>query len=104
MHPFGISNTKPIFGTKDLTCRNIRFLGENKTIVAMELADKSGNSNRAIMFNGGDRIEDILLKKNYSKENCRDAEINIDALYTLEINEYKDYRNVQLNIKDFREI
>jgi hypothetical protein len=56
------------------------------------------------MFNGGDRIEDILLKKNYSKENCRDAEINIDALYTLEINEYKDYRNVQLNIKDFREI
>ena len=46
----------------------------------------------------------ILLKKNYSKENCRDAEINIDALYTLEINEYKDYRNVQLNIKDFREI
>ena len=71
---------------------------------AMELADKSGNSNRAIMFNGGDRIEDILLKKNYSKENCRDAEINIDALYTLEINEYKDYRNVQLNIKDFREI
>lgn len=104
MYPFGISNTKPIFGTKDLTCRNIRFLGENKTIVAMELADKSGNSNRAIMFNGGDRIEDILLKKNYSKENCRDAEINIDALYTLEINEYKDYRNVQLNIKDFREI
>ena len=104
MHPFCISNTKPIFGTKDLTCRNIRFLGENKTIVAMELADKSGNSNRAIMFNGGDRIEDILLKKNYSKENCRDAEINIDALYTLEINEYKDYRNVQLNIKDFREI
>ena len=104
MHPFGISNTKHIFGTKDLTCRNIRFLGENKTIVAMELADKSGNSNRAIMFNGGDRIEDILLKKNYSKENCRDAEINIDALYTLEINEYKDYRNVQLNIKDFREI
>ena len=104
MHPFGIGNTKPIFGTKDLTCRNIRFLGENKTIVAMELADKSGNSNRAIMFNGGDRIEDILLKKNYSKENCRDAEINIDALYTLEINEYKDYRNVQLNIKDFREI
>ena len=104
MHPFGTSNTKPIFGTKDLTCRNIRFLGENKTIVAMELADKSGNSNRAIMFNGGDRIEDILLKKNYSKENCRDAEINIDALYTLEINEYKDYRNVQLNIKDFREI
>lgn len=104
MHPFGTSNTKPIFGTKDLTCRNIRFLGENKTIVAMELADKSGNSNRAIMFNGGDRIEDILLKKNYSKENCRDAEINIDALYTLEINEYKYYRNVQLNIKDFREI
>ena len=104
MHAFGISNTKTIFGTKDLTCRNIRFLGENKTIVAMELADKSGNSNRAIMFNGGDRIEDILLKKNYSKENCRDAEINIDALYTLEINEYKDYRNVQLNIKDFREI
>ena len=56
----------------------------------MELTDKSGNSNRAIMFNGGDRIEDILLKKNYSKENCRDAEINIDALYTLEINEYKE--------------
>ena len=104
MHPFGTSNTKPIFGTKNLSCRNIRFLGENKTIVAMELVDKSGNSNRAIMFNGGDRIEDILLRKNYSKENCRDAEINIDALYTLEINEYKEYRNVQLNIKDFREI
>jgi len=49
-------------------------------------------------------IEEILLRKNYSKENCRDAEINIDALYTLEINEYKEYRNVQLNIKDFREI
>ena len=104
MHPFGTSNTKPIFGTKNLSCRNIRFLGENKTIVAMELTDKSGNSNRAIMFNGGDRIEEILLRKNYSKENCRDAEINIDALYTLEINEYKEYRNVQLNIKDFREI
>ena len=57
MHPFGTSNTKPIFGTKNLSCRNIRFLGENKTIVAMELVDKSGNSNRAIMFNGGDRIE-----------------------------------------------
>ena len=104
MHPFGTSNTKPIFGTKNLSCRNIRFLGENKTIVAMELVDKSGNSNRAIMFNGGDRIEEILLRRNYSKENCRDAEINIDALYTLEINEYKEYRNVQLNIKDFREI
>ena len=25
----------------------------------MELTDKSGNSNRAIMFNGGDRIEEI---------------------------------------------
>lgn len=104
MHPYGTSNTKPIFGTKDLTCKNIRFLGESKNIVAMELYDKSGNSNRAIMFNGGDKIEEILLKMNYNKENCRDAEINIDALYTLEINEYKEYKNVQLNIKDFREI
>ncbi len=103
MHPFGTNNTKPIFGTKGVLCNNIRFLGESKNIVSMTVSDNE-NSHRAIMFRGSEKIEEILMKMNFSKENCRDAEIKMDILYTLEINEYRDYRNVQLNIKDFREI
>lgn len=103
MHPFGTNNAKPIFGTKGVLCNNIRFLGESKNIVSMTVSDNE-NSHRAIMFRGSEKIEEILMKMNFSKENCRDAEIKMDILYTLEINEYRDYRNVQLNIKDFREI
>lgn len=103
MHPFGTNNTKPIFGTKGVLCNNIRFLGESKNIVSMTVSDNE-NSHRAIMFRGSEKIEEILMRMNFSKENCRDAEIKMDILYTLEINEYRDYRNVQLNIKDFREI
>lgn len=104
MHPYGTSNLKPVFGTKNLVGRNIRFLGENKNIVAIELLDSKGNVNRGIMFGGSEKIEEILYKMNFTKDNCRNAEIKMDVLYNLEINEYKEYRNVQLNIKDFREI
>lgn len=99
--PFGKANEKPLFGFKNIMATNIRFVGAESNIVSFIITD--GNMKiRAVDFDNYECWLDWLDTNHYSCENYSQAIINIDVVFSLEINEYKEYKNPQIVIKDIK--
>lgn len=87
--PFGPENNEPVFATKNVRLKGSpRIVGNNH--LQMTVSDGDVIGHRAIAFGFGG-IEQKLLE----------AE-TFDICYTVEVNKYRGYENVSLNIKDIR--
>ena len=99
--PFGKANEKPLFGLKNIMATNIRFVGAKSNIVSFIITD--GNKRvRAVDFDNCECWLNWLNANHYSSENYSQAIINIDGIFSLEINEYKEYKNPQIVMKDIK--
>ncbi len=94
--PFGKANEKPLYGIKNVTATNIRFVGKDKNIVSCVL-DNGERRVRAVDFDNYEIWREALDKEGQTIES-----VNVDAVFALEVNEYNGYRNPQLVIKDIR--
>ncbi|MCB0115054.1 MAG: hypothetical protein KDD84_13225, partial [Caldilineaceae bacterium] len=85
--PFGNGNPKPVFMSRRLTVADDRRIGKDGTHRRLLLADEHGNKQPVIWFRGAD----VEL-----------PEGPIDFAYTLNINEYRGDRSLQLGYIDSR--
>ena len=85
--PFGPDNLNPIFSTENLNINGpLRFIGEDKSHVKLELNTKSAKIN-AIGFGIASKFKSLKKQK-------------IDLCYTLNENYWNNKTTLQLNIKD----
>lgn len=99
--PFGKANEKPLFGIKNVIAENIRFVGSEGNIVSFNI-EKNGKRVKAVDFDNYDLWINWLNNNGYNEVNYRLARINIDTVFTLDVNEYNGYANPQIVIKDIR--
>lgn len=99
--PFGKANEKPLFGIKNVIAENIRFVGSEGNIVSFNI-ERNGKRVKAVDFDNYDLWIKWLNDNGYDEGNYRFARINIDTVFTLDVNEYNGYTNPQIIIKDIR--
>ncbi len=88
LEPFGEQNKVPIFGFKNLKIDAIRSLSDGKHL---KLSLKYSNGwLDAIGFNMGELVEQYRIGD------------KVDVVGTLEINQFRDRENLQVNLKDMR--
>lgn len=108
MNPIGKENKGAIFATKNVEIKNIRFVGKEKNIIQLMLA-QNNKTIKAISFNGYDKFINIL-KQNLSDDEIEKlivgikkyVDLKLDVVYSIEVNIFNDVENVQLILKDFR--
>ena len=106
--PFGKDNPSPIFGSKKVLVERIYLLGKNKNI--MKFIFKTGFEGTRFTGISFDCYDDFVKQTIdlYGKEMCdrildgNRADIYLDILYSIGINEYNGEKSVQINIKDLR--
>lgn len=109
MKPIGKENKQAIFATKNLSVKNIKIVGKEKNILQFTFLDEFGDKLNAISFNGYERFMSIL-ENNLSNEIIakilngikKDIDLKLDVVYSIVVNEFNGFKNIQLIIKDFR--
>lgn len=104
--PYGTSNPKATFGTKNLKIVRFSVFGKNKNVLKFVLTD--GEFSRdAILF---EPVDDFI---NYLRDFYRESEIeallsnmgnniSIDIVYTPTINNFRGNKSLELSIKNYR--
>lgn len=108
MKPIGKENKGAIFATKNVNIKNIRFVGKENNIIQFILNDGT-NDIKAITFNGYDKFCEIL-KNNLTNDDFQKVmvgikkyvDLKLDVVYSIEVNIFNEFKNVQLILKDFR--
>lgn len=89
MEPFGNGNEEPLFSTKSLKVKEMRFLGEKKNHLSLILSDGIREI-KAIYFNFDSESYEIYLG------------LKIDIVYKIRKNEYNGRTTIDLNLVDFK--
>lgn len=106
MEPFGKGNERPLFAEKNLRIRSAMIIGSNAG-VRLKLADINGRSIEAVYF-GDPACFFRQLELCCGAEELRRLQIGrssnatISITYYPNINEYNGFRNLQLNIQNYR--
>ncbi|WP_082684902.1 single-stranded-DNA-specific exonuclease RecJ [Hymenobacter sedentarius] len=92
MEPFGPGNPNPVFASRRLVAvpNSARVVGQGHLKLRLASADTSGPAVDAIGFGLADYLTEIELGQPFS------------ACYTVELNEYRGQRSVQLRLLDVR--
>ncbi|MGA1977709.1 MAG: single-stranded-DNA-specific exonuclease RecJ [Bacteroidales bacterium] len=91
--PFGPENMSPVFMSKNVfDTGNGRMVGSNGEHLKLGVCQESGNGRSlpAIAFNQADHFEHIKAGEPF------------DICYSIEMNEFRGNRNLQLNIRDIK--
>ena len=93
MAPFGPKNMRPVFATHN--CKDTgrtRIVGNDKTHLQLDISDSTGVRFSGIAYGLGYMLNEIKEANSFS------------VLYTIEENEFRGNKNLQLKIKDIRAI
>ena len=93
MAPFGPKNMRPVFATHN--CKEMgrtRTVGNDKTHLQLDISDSTGVRFSGIAYGLGYLLKEIKEVNSFS------------VLYTIEENEFRGNKNLQLKIKDIRAI
>ena len=106
--PFGKGNSPIYFAEKGVKLLKISLLGANGQVLRLNLQSPSMNNPlEAVCFDGKEKLYK-LLQTEYN-ENCWNnlikgitSDVNLDILYTVNINNYQGRQSAQVQIVDFR--
>lgn len=106
LRPFGKENPKPILGDKNIEIISLNLIGKNKNVLKFKLLQNNKTVD-AIMFSNAVEKYDYLVEKfgNKNIENLSNGiscNCKIDVLYYPEINEFNNFKKIQLNLIDLR--
>ncbi|MFL2603343.1 MAG: single-stranded-DNA-specific exonuclease RecJ [Flavobacteriaceae bacterium] len=93
MAPFGPKNMRPLFATHN--CKDMgrtRLVGNDKTHLQLDISDSTGVRFSGIGYGLGYLLKEIKQVNSFS------------VLYTIDENEFRGNKNLQLKIKDIRAI
>jgi single-stranded-DNA-specific exonuclease len=92
MEPFGPGNPNPVFASRRVVAvpGSARIVGQGHLKLRLASADQSGPALDAIGFGLADYFVPVCEGRPFS------------ACYTVELNEYRGQRNVQLRLLDLR--
>ncbi|MCI6914992.1 MAG: single-stranded-DNA-specific exonuclease RecJ [Lachnospiraceae bacterium] len=107
LEPFGNKCPRPTFGQKNLTVTKI-YTNEKKTMLRLTVRDKKGRGSTLTTFDAEGTLE--RLKQWCGEETCDrllknsvpNSGLEIDVVYTADINEFRGERNPQFKIVDMR--
>lgn len=89
LEPFGTGNEEPLFCSKDLIIKEIKFMGEKKNHLSLIL-EKDSKILKGMFFGFNKELFDLYLG------------LRIDIVYKIRKNEYRDKITVELNIVDLK--
>lgn len=112
--PFGKGNPRPLFAVRDVMVRQVKILGKNRNVVRLSLREGAeegrmayGKEYQGILFDDGDVFLSYIEEK-YGAETVRRLQeggtdgVKLDLIYCPEINEYQEYRNIQMVVEHYR--
>lgn len=90
LEPFGQGFTRPTFATKAVKVSVINVFGASKNVVKLLLSKDEKSGKGVIFTDSGEFIDKLRLSD------------TLDILYYPRINEYKGFRNVDINVTDYK--
>jgi len=106
MEPFGKGNDRPLFAEKNLRIRSAIIIGNNAGL-RLRLADENGTNMEAVYF-GDPEMFFAHIESKFGQEEVRrlqtgrSSRVTISVTYYPTINEYNGFKNLQLNIQNYR--
>ena len=102
--PFGAGNASPLFAERGLKCRSMKYIGKENNYLRFRLENSYGHEFNAIFFQNADAVVSELRTRYGDAEVDRAFagganSITITAAYVPKINEYREHREIQMNIK-----
>lgn len=85
MNPFGIDNSRPVFAVTGVEVKKVYTVGKENDHLKLVL----DNGLKGIAFNKGNLSNEISNKE-------------IDIAFSLSLNNWKNYNNIEMNIKDIK--
>lgn len=104
--PFGKGNHVPLFGSKNIAVERIQLVGQYKNVLKMVLREGQSYIN-AVCFDVVEKFEQVI-KRLYGEQNYDKIlyygylDKNIDIVYSIDVNTFREESTIQLQIKDFR--
>ena len=89
LEPFGTGNEEPVFCTKDVIIKDIKFIGEKKNHLSLIL-ENNNKSLKGLVFNFDKTLSSLYLGQ------------KIDLIYKIKKNEYKGNLSIDLNLIDIK--
>ncbi|MDR7869844.1 MAG: single-stranded-DNA-specific exonuclease RecJ [Tissierellaceae bacterium] len=107
LEPFGMGNSKPLFGDKGLKIRKMFKFGNNNNVIKLVLESKSGPVYDGMIFYDDGTFEQLIIER-YGEDdltnvlNGKNNNISLDIIYYPSVNEYMGRTSIQLVIKGYR--
>lgn len=105
--PFGQANASPLFAERGLKLKGLKKIGKEGNFLRFRLENRFGYDITGTCFNDADLIVAELTDKYGAREVERafasgDNNIVLTAAYVPRLNEYRDVKEIQMNIKALR--
>lgn len=105
--PFGKGNESPLFAEKNISVFRIDFLGKEKKILKFKCVSPNNRIIDALSFDGYEKFKAIVYEKfgesKFSSiQSSANIELNLDMIYTVNVNQYRNNSILQMVVKDFR--
>ncbi|MDO5027533.1 MAG: single-stranded-DNA-specific exonuclease RecJ [Tissierellia bacterium] len=104
LEPFGKAFEKPKFASKSVIINNIALLGKDKNLLKMTLTQNNKNID-SISFNVLNDLQYLQSKFNINNIERNFDQLlgkNIDIVYSIQINKFRDKENIQLILEEMR--
>jgi len=115
LKPFGKSNKEPFFGSKMVRVESLRTIEAKDTVIFNFLVGNTSSKIKGICFGELDKLKN-MINKHFNEQdskkilygekllagNASNTILNMDIVYSANINTYNSEVSVQLRIKDFR--
>lgn len=107
LEPFGMGNTKPVFGAQNVKILRVRKIGKNREYLKLSLDDSKNRVIDALVFNDSARLEAMLIEKyGYDAYNAlligKTSDITLSFTYYPTINDYMGKQSVEIILSDFK--
>ncbi len=107
MRPFGKGNPEPIFATKGVYIKNVRFVGKERRYVQFVFYE-GGRELRGVSFSLFDKLRDFALEESGAEGwegiyyGGQRMQFFADIVYRIEKNSYNGRDSVQIRLIDFK--
>ena len=106
LEPFGMGNTKPVFGEKEVKIISGKIVGKNQNVFKMLLEDSQGIRKEGIYFGDCGKLKQELERVYGNKEVDamflgKDNKITCMITYYPSINEFMGRRSIQLIVQHY---